>query len=91
MLIDIDAKIDTALFNALREQVVARGSLRFWQSVEESKPEDDVNVLIYRPLMAQKIVIGFLSDGVWHLDNGIKMIHGNETVTHWMPLPDPPA
>jgi len=57
-----------------------------WISVEEGLPESYVNVLVY-----------YDDDGLYRVDtmihNGKKWIYqwtNKFTVTHWMPLPEPP-
>ena len=64
-------------FAALREQ-----EDRKWISVEERLPEEDTEALAYR---SGNIAVEFRWAKCWEND-----ALSNCTVTHWMPLPEPP-
>lgn len=53
-----------------------------WISVEDRLPELGIWVLTFDG--ASGIWIGYCFDGVWIIQGAIS------TVTHWMPLPEPP-
>ena len=66
-----------------------------WIPCEERMPMYNVDVLVYRPTMGQKIIVdtycGFYGDDIDDLDEwyegwGISREHA---VTAWMPLPKP--
>ena len=66
-----------------------------WIPCEERMPMYDVDVLVYRPTMGQKIIVdtycGFYGEDIDDLDEwyegwGISREHA---VTAWMPLPEP--
>lgn len=69
-----------------------------WIPVTERLPMYNVDVLVYRPKMAMKVLVssyeGYYGedDNEWHegwarYDKGLG---GNSVITHWMPLPEPP-
>ena len=57
-----------------------------WISVKEQLPEENHAVLIYYD---KHMIEAMFFDGDWGLPNG-DWIMGH-TVSHWMPLPPPPA
>ena len=59
-----------------------------WIPVTERLPENTVEVLVFRPKMKIEIGISCRIDDEW-LRYG-KDLHGNDVITHWMPLPEPP-
>ena len=70
-----------------------------WISVKDKLPPYNLDVLVYRPNMAMKILVdnyaGYYGedDAEWHegwAKYG-KDIHNNPLITHWMPLPEPPT
>ena len=79
--------VDTLLADALvliRQLETARPR---WISVEERLPEEkeDVAAIIRYNENVWEYGIAFLMDGSWRA-NGTRQV----TVTHWMPLPEPP-
>lgn len=57
-----------------------------WISVEDRLPEEETEVLCYLGnALGKGIVVAFRRHGDWYFD-GWKC----PTVTHWMPLPEPP-
>ena len=69
-----------------------------WIPVTERLPMYNVDVLVYRPAMAMKVLVssyeGYYGedDNEWHegwVRYG-KGLGGNSVITHWMPLPEPP-
>lgn len=70
-----------------------------WIPVTERLPMYNVDVLVYRPAMAMKVLVssyeGYYGedDNEWHegwVRYG-KGLGGNSVITHWMPLPSPPS
>ena len=59
-----------------------------WIPVTERLPENTVDVLVFRPKMKIEIGISCRINDEW-LRYG-KDLHGNDVITHWMPLPEPP-
>jgi hypothetical protein len=59
-----------------------------WIPVTERLPENTEDVLVYRPKMKIEIGITCRINDEW-LRYG-KDLHGNDVITHWMPLPEPP-
>ena len=57
-----------------------------WVSVEKALPETTDHVLCCTRTKAgrKNVVIGYYMDGMWRCGM-------NSNVTHWMPLPEPPA
>lgn len=55
-----------------------------WVSVDDRLPEDDEVVIIFTD--KNFVYAGELIGDTWFLDND----NWTETVTHWMPMPDPP-
>jgi len=62
-----------------------------WISVKDRLPENDDNYLILfeygRYRFNERVIVGFYSNNKWCVSG-----HSNnlDTVTHWMPLPEPP-
>ena len=59
-----------------------------WISVKDILPDKHTTVLVYRPTMATKYMASYFGNGVFC--EGAFDIKGNEVITHWMPLPEPP-
>lgn len=59
-----------------------------WIPVTERMPENTADVLVFRPKMKIEIGISCRINDEW-LRYG-KDLHGNDVITHWMPLPEPP-
>lgn len=59
-----------------------------WIPVTERLPEKHTIVFVYRPKMAIKFMVSYF--GVDCFCDGAMDIHGNEVITHWMPMPQPP-
>lgn len=60
-----------------------------WIPVSEQYPESDTRVLVYRPTMAIKYMQSYYHKNAGFCDGALD-IYGNEVITHWMPLPQPP-
>lgn len=60
-----------------------------WIPVGDRLPDDGVRVLVIEPVTNEDELhdIAYRADGVWHLAQGLCP----ESVTHWMPLPEPPV
>lgn len=59
-----------------------------WISVKERLPENGETVLVYRPTMKTQYMTSYF----WYrFCDGAIDIQGNDVITHWMPLPEPPA
>ena len=69
-----------------------------WISVEDELPPYNLDVLVYRPNMAMKILVDNYAwhyredDGEWYEDWALygKDANGNPAITHWSYLPQPP-
>ena len=68
-----------------------------WISVEERLPYPNKDVLVFRPNMAMQILVDsyeayYGEDEEWHEGwcRYGKDGYGNNLITHWMPLPEPP-
>ena len=58
-----------------------------WVSVKDRLPENGETVLVYRPTMK----IQYMTSYYWYrFCDGAIDIQGNDVITHWMPLPEPP-
>jgi hypothetical protein len=64
------------------------GRVPRWIPVTERLPENTEDVLVYRPKMKIEIGITCRINDEW-LRYG-KDLHGNDVITHWMPLPSAP-
>ena len=70
-----------------------------WIPVTERLPMYNVDVLVYRPAMAMKVLVssyeGYYGedDNEWHEGWVMygKGLAGNSVITHWMPLPEAPT
>lgn len=69
-----------------------------WISVDERLPKYNTSVLVYRPTMAMPIVADTYygwygeDDERWYEGWSLygKNLKGENVITHWMPLPEPP-
>lgn len=69
-----------------------------WISVNDRLPPHNVDVLVYRPIMASKILVthydGYYGedDGEWHEGwaRYAYNLDGDFVITHWAYLPEPP-
>ena len=68
-----------------------------WISVKDRMPRYNETVLIYRPSMAEPILadkyFGFYGEDEEWNEGWVrygKDLKGNDIITHWMPLPEPP-
>lgn len=61
---------------------------RRWIPVSERLPEGWTEVLFC--LEGRKVVCGFRAAGKWHMSDE-RPINVQTVITHWMPLPAPPA
>lgn len=62
-----------------------------WISVTERLPEMFCAVLVYCPKNKNIYEVYFNARGEWHFfDTSIAGKMLDDTVTHWMPLPEPP-
>ena len=62
-----------------------------WISVEERLPKPFLSVLVFMPagILSLSVCEGFLSDGrLWSTRHGLLDF---TSITHWMPMPLPPA
>jgi len=90
---DRDAKTDIynrayeALLISMEENAALREQVR-WIPVSEKLPKDNQEVLIYADLIAKGV--HSTKSRQWSADG--YYYHGDwyDTVTHWMPLPQPP-
>ena len=62
-----------------------------WISVDERLPEENGRYLVYVSIrhlvfegLTMVVIVGY------NKTNGFDVVIGEETVTHWMPLPEPP-
>jgi len=60
-------------------------TLSDWISIDDRLPKVGEDVIVFSDDKYQ-IDIGFLIDKKWYSDRGLL-----PTVTHWMPLPNPPS
>ena len=62
-----------------------------WISVKDELPKNEDDVLVhYHPFgWLPEIFIGFLEGGKWISQEGLPF-SSQESLTHWMPLPEPP-
>ena len=84
---------------AIADHLVSNGvTVQEWISVKDKLPPYNRNVLVYRPNMAMKILVdnyaGYYGedDDEWY-EGWAKYgndIHGNQVITHWAYLPQPP-
>ena len=58
-----------------------------WIPVTERLPENDTVVLVYRPSMTKQVRTSYYFKG---FHEGQFDIHGNEVITHWAYIPEPP-
>ena len=78
----IEKEID---FSKITENLLENGvTVQEWISVKDELPDDDEIVIICTD--ANFIYAGELIGDTWFLDND----SWTATVTHWMPLPQPP-
>jgi hypothetical protein len=76
------------LIPGFRKQIEELETKNKWIPVTERLPEKHTNVFVYRPKMAIKFMVSYF--GVDCFCDGAMDIHGNEVITHWMPLPELP-
>ena len=86
---------DIEAFEKIIEAIPSADRPQEWIPCEERMPMYNVDVLVYRPTMGQKIIVdtycGFYGEDIDDLDEwyegwGISREHA---VTAWMPLPKP--
>lgn len=75
--------------NAAYAKGYAAGQADRWISVSKRLPEDETTVLV-------SCQFGYVGPG--HIDGGAWLLHGigepdtgDDPITHWMPLPEPPT
>ena len=83
----------------IADLMIANGvTVQEWISVKDKLPPYNRDVLVYRPNMAMKFLVdnyeGYYGedDDEWHegwVRYG-KDVHGNQVITHWSYLPQPP-
>ena len=74
-------------WNALQD-AVNRGNRMSWISVKDRLPEDGEDVVVIaRTGIPYWYHVAHLKRGRWMRDSGQRIY---DTVTHWMPLPEPP-
>ena len=64
-----------------------------WISVKDLLPEESKDVLMaydYSIVSKKTIYMGFYFKKRWHFAEEGEYIGDDRTVTHWMPLPEPP-
>ncbi len=64
-----------------------------WISVEKALPDDFIPVLLCIPSQSPMPTVreGYRVNGAWMCQSLFGMLEPwYDTVTHWMPLPDPP-
>jgi hypothetical protein len=97
-------EISSHTANDIANRLISNGVIaQEWISVEDRLPEEDGTYLVYKAKINVRDVLGFVEDGI-EVDeedlNGLKNIwfaydsewgyYPVNTVTHWMPLPEPP-
>ena len=84
-LLDIIIQPGQKTLGDIADHLIANGvTVQEWISVEDRLPEKDEIVIICTD--KNFIYAGELIGDTWFLDND----SWTETVTHWMPLPQPP-
>lgn len=73
-------------------QPVKRGEMSEWIRCSERMPEANEDVLVViNPGDYQSIHIGYMyNEGDWMIDGEFWYEEGDPSITHWMPLPEPP-
>lgn len=73
--------------------VKKHGILIKWHNVENILPDKDQEVLVYRGshICGLMGVYTYMGDNEWENDYGYWSTTEDEGITHWMPLPNPPA
>ena len=81
------------LWDRLSDAITNLDQQSKWISVDERLPEVHGSVLIFKPSdFPDKVYVGWLSEGNrWFEEDGPDGVSFVDEVTHWMPLPDPPA
>ena len=77
------AKLSQLLRKQTQEMEAAMWGYRGWISVEERMPEDNEKILVYTESGKSAVARWSQRQNRW-------MASGNLSVTHWMPLPEPP-
>ena len=82
-----DAEFESAL--ALAIEALEKQATQKWISVDDSFPQDDSDVLAYLSIGEEsRICPANYANGVWF--DCIFDMPVTESVTHWMPMPQPP-
>lgn len=98
-LLDIIIQPGEKTLGDIADHLIANGvTVQEWVKVEDRLPRYNETVLVYRPSMAEKILVdnyyGFYGedDDEWFEGWACygKNSTGNDVITHWMPLPHPP-
>lgn len=63
--------------------------LELWVPVAERLPDDEIVVLIHLPGRGEQVWMGYHEEDEWFSHDGYRL--AEDAVTHWMPLPFPPA
>lgn len=58
-----------------------------WIPCSERMPKNNTTVLVYRPSMVKKVMVSYFYNFFCY---GRFDVHGEEVITHWMPLPELP-
>ena len=98
-LLDIIIQPGQKTLGDIADYLISHGvTVQEWISVKDKLPPYNRDVLVYRPNMAMKFLVdnyeGYYGedDDEWHegwVRYG-KDVHGNQVITHWSYLPQPP-
>lgn len=61
-----------------------------WIPCSERMPEEETYTIIYCPHSWQKCRVGFFTQKHWYVEDIDTILKPNDSVTHWMPLPETP-
>ena len=56
-----------------------------WTSCADDLPDDELTVMIFDPKEDEPVWLGYLDGKTWRTVEGVRV-----SVTHWMPMPEPP-
>lgn len=81
-----------AMLNMFRKGAEWQAKQSPWISVKDRLPEPEQDVFLYDRGSIRHYVVGWLrkkkgyNDSIWCITNGYLI---DETITHWMPIPNP--